>query len=116
MAAEVWISFILKIIITLIVAHIAITKIVPLLNDFLISFIKDKNAVNSFTSLIDILVLVLVGSQIVLLTKEVNNSILNYVTIIEPATELLRNIFSYIQWILLVLIAVVALKNLKSIK
>ncbi|MFH1592332.1 MAG: hypothetical protein ABIB47_03120 [Candidatus Woesearchaeota archaeon] len=113
MGAEIWISIILKIIFLLVAAHIAITKIVPLLNDFLLSFIKNKSSVNSFTSLIDIFILVLVGSSIVTFLLEANNAILNYISVLQPAFEVLKELFVYLQWILLVLIAVVAIKNLK---
>ena len=114
MGVELWISIILKIIFILVAGHIAITKIVPLLNDFLLGFIKDKNSVSSFTSLIDILILVLVGSKIVTFILEAENAILNYISILQPAFEVLLELFTYLQWIILVLIAIVALKNLKS--
>ncbi|MEK6922786.1 MAG: hypothetical protein AABX08_03240 [Nanoarchaeota archaeon] len=114
MGAEVWITLILKIIIILIAGHIAITKIVPLLNDFLLSFIKDKSSVNSFTSLIDIFILVLVGAQIVNFVQETDSVALSYISILEPAFNVLKEIFVYLQWILLALIVVVAIKNLKS--
>ena len=114
MGAEIWITLVLKLAFVLVAGHIAITKIVPLLNDFLLSFIKDKNAANSFTSLIDILVLVLLGSQIVKFILVANNVMLNYIAVLEPAFDLLKELFTYLQWILLVLMAVVALKYLKS--
>ena len=114
MSAELWISFVLKTGFMLVAGHVAITKIVPLLNDFLLSFIKDKSSVNSFTSLVDILILVLVGAQILSFAAEVNNEVLNYILVLQPAFSLFKDIFVYLQWILLVLIGVVALKNLKS--
>jgi len=114
MAAETWIILVLKLVFVLVAGHIAITKIVPLLNDFLLSFIKDKTAVNSFTSLVDILVLILVGSQIVAFIVVADNKVLNYISVLQPALDLLKQLFSYLQWILLVLMAVVALKYLKS--
>jgi len=114
MAVDIWITFILKLIFVLLAGHIAITKIVPLINDFLLSFIKDKNAVNSFTSLIDIFILVIIGLQIMSLVTEINNGYLNYIVVLQPALDAIKSLFAYLQWILLVLIAVVALKNIKS--
>jgi len=113
MGVEIWIIFVLKIVFVLVAAHIAITKIVPLLNDFLLSFIKDNKSVNSFTSLIDIFILVLAGSQVIALALEVENTALNYISVLQPAFDVLLQIFIYLQWILLVLIAVVAIKSLK---
>ncbi len=114
MPIETWISLILKIILLLGAGHIAITKIVPLLNDFLLSFMKDKNAVNSFTSLIDIFILVLIGLQITAIAQEPNNALFNYISVLQPALDTLKGVFTYLQWILLVLVAVVALRGLKS--
>ena len=114
MVAELWIINILKIVFLLLGAHIAITKIVPLLNDFLNSFIKDKRAVDSFTSLIDIFILVTVGLKIVEFALAVQNKALSYVEVLQPGFEVISNLFSYIQWILLALIVVVALKNYKA--
>lgn len=113
MAVELWIISILKVVFVIIGGHIAITKVVPLLNDFLLSFIKDNKSVDAFTSLIDIFILVIVGLKIVEFLLEIDNSIINYIAAIQPGFEILSTLFSYIQWILLALIVVVALKHYK---
>jgi len=114
MGAEIWIVSVLKIVFIILAGHIAITKIVPLLNDFLLSFIKDRRSVNSFTSLIDIFILVTVGLKIIEITLEVENKALTYLNILKPGFELIVSLFTYLQWILLALILVVALKAYKS--
>ncbi len=114
MAVEVWVLNILKIIFIIIGGHVAITKVVPLLNDFLLSFIKDKKSVDSFTSLLDIYILSIVGLKIVEYVLNIDNFALNYLESIKPGFEILTQLFSYLQWILLALIVVVALKNYKS--
>lgn len=111
---EVFITAILKIVFVIVGGHIAITKVVPLLNDFLLSFINDKKAVDSFTSLIDIFILVTVGTLLVGFLIEVNNVYLNYISVIKPGLDVLNGLFVYIQWILLALIVVVAIKNFKK--
>ncbi len=114
MAAEIWISAVLKLLLVIVAGHISITKIIPLLNDFLLSFIKDRKAVDSFTSLIDIFILVLVGTNIVKFILEIDNAALNYVSVLKPALDVIMGLFTYLQWILLALIVVVALKTYKS--
>ena len=61
MTTEIIAINILKIVFVIIGGHVVITRVVPLLNDFLLSFIKDKKSVESFTSLIDIFILAIVG-------------------------------------------------------
>ena len=114
MTVEVWIGVILKVIFVVIGGHIAITKIVPLLNEFLLSFIKNQKSVDAFTSLIDIYILTLVGLKIVEFTLETENDIVNYIGVLKPGFEILSALFGYLQWILLALIIVVALKNYKA--
>ena len=114
MAIELWITNILKVVFVIICGHIAITKVVPLLNDFLLSFVKDKKSVDAFTSLVDIYILVIVGLKIIEFLLAIENTALNYVEAIQPGFEVLSTLFSYVQWILLALIVVVALKNYKS--
>src|SRR3989344_28582 len=106
MAAEIIAINILKIVFVILGGHIAITKIVPLLNDFLDSFIKDKKAVDSFTSLIDIFILVMVGLKIFEFITAIDNKLLAYLTVLQPGFEVVSSLFTYLQWILLALIAV----------
>mgnify|MGYP001589191753 CR=1 FL=1 len=114
MAVEIWVTILLKVIFVIIAGHIAITKIVPLLNEFLLSFIKNQKAVDSFTSLIDIYILTLVGLKIVTFTLETEHVALKYVEILQPALEVIYGVFNYLQWILLALLVVIALKNYKA--
>ncbi len=114
MAAELWVTNVLKIVFVIIGGHIAITKVVPLVNDFLVSFIKDKKAVDAFTSLLDIFILVTIGIKIVDYLLSIDNGILNYVAAIAPGFEILSIFFEYIQWILVALLVLVALRNYKS--
>ncbi len=114
MAVEIWINTILKVIFVVIGGHIAITKVVPLLNEFLLSFIKNQKSVDAFTSLIDIYILTLVGLKIVEFALETENNIVQYIGVLAPGFEVLSTLFGYLQWILLALIVVVALKNYKA--
>lgn len=114
MAIELWIINILKVIFIIIGGHIAITKVVPLLSDFLQSFIRDNKAVDAFTSLIDIFILVTVGLISIESLLAVENNILNYIEVLQPGFTVLSTLFTYIQWILLGLMLVVAFKNFKT--
>jgi len=44
----------------------------------------------------------------------IENKYLGYISVLQPAFELLTSVFSYLQWILLALIVVVALKRYKD--
>lgn len=114
MVVETWVVTLLKVVFVIVAGHIAITKIVPLLDEFLSGFIKNEKAVDSFTSLIDIFILVLVGTKIIEFLLETENPVLSYFSALQPSFELLNALFSYLQWILLALIAIVALKYFKS--
>jgi len=113
MAAEIIAINILKIVFVILGGHIAITRVVPLLNDFLLSFIKDKQSVESFTSLIDILILVLIGTKIIEFALATGNTYLAYIEVLKPGFDLIMSLFDYLKWILVVLIGVVAIKNIK---
>jgi len=113
MAAEIIAINILKIVFVIIGGHVAITRVVPLLNDFLLSFIKDRKSVESFTSLIDIFILALVGLKIVGFAIATENPFASYLTVIQPGFDLIMILFDYLKWILVVLIGVVAIKNIK---
>ena len=113
MAIEGWVINILKIVFVIIAGHIAITKVVPLLNDFLESFIKNSKAIDSFTSLIDIFILVLIGTKIVEFLLATENTVISFISVLEPAFEIFMSLFTYLQWIILALIVVVAIKNIK---
>lgn len=114
MAVEEWIINLLKIVFVIVAGHIAITRIVPLLNDFLLSFVKNKKSVDSFTSLIDIFVIVLVATKIVEFALNIQNKIIGYVSILGPGLQVLTSVFEYLKWILLALILVIAFKNTKN--
>lgn len=113
MTTEIIAINILKIVFVIVGGHIAITRVVPLLDDFLASFIKDKQSVESFTSLVDIFILVAIGLKIVEFALATENTFAGYISVIKPAFDLIMQLFDYLKWILVVLIGVVALKNLK---
>ncbi len=114
MAVELWVVNVLKIIIILLAAHLAITRIIPLLSAFLQNVTKDEKSINSFISLLDIFILALVGAKVIEYCLAIGNNILNYIGVLAPAFELVIDVFKYLQWILVILLAVVALKKYKS--
>ena len=114
MAVDLWVINLLKIVIVLAAAHLSITKIIPLLSTFLQNVTKDEQSINSFISLLDIFILALVGAKVVEYCLAIGNSMLNYIGVLAPAFELVIDIFKYLQWILVILLAVVALKKYKS--
>ena len=113
MTTEIIAINILKIVFVIIGGHVVITRVVPLLNDFLLSFIKDKKSVESFTSLIDIFILAIVGLKIVEFAIATENPFAAYLAVLQPGFDLIMLLFDYLKWILVVLIGVVAIKNIK---
>ncbi len=114
MAMDIWISTIFKIGFIIAAVHLTLTRIIPMLQSLLETVFKDKKALDSFTSLLGILVLVLAGKEILVFVQELNNTVLNYLLTLQPALAVLSNLIFYIQWIVVAILAIAMLKAYKT--
>ena len=114
MAVDIWVSTILRIIFILAATHISLTKIIPMVQDFLSSIFKDKKTLDGITSLFGILVLILAVKELLPAIETLNNNILNYLLTLEPALTVLLNFVYYLQFIILAVFVVAVFKAYKK--
>lgn len=113
MTAELWATNLLKIAITIIAIHLTLTKIMPLVDNFVGSFL-DKKSTDALTSLLGVLVLIIGGGFIIEFVLAVGNASFNYVAVIGPGFDLILKFFEYLQWIIIAIIAAAVLKGKKK--
>ena len=114
MAADIWIATIFKLGFIIAVVHLTLTKILPMLQDFMSTVFKDKKALDSLTSLLGILVIILAGKEILVFIEELNNATLNYLLTFGPALIILSNLIYYLQYIILAVLLVAVFKAYKK--
>lgn len=114
MAADIWIATILKLGFIVAVVHLALSRIIPMLQDFFSTAIKDKKALESLTSLIGILILILAGKEALTVVEELNNAVLNYILTFGPALLVLSNLIYYLQWVILAVFLVAVLRSFRK--
>lgn len=114
MVVDIWIATLFKIGFIAAIVHLSLTRIIPLLQDFLSTIFKDKKSLDSLTSLLGILVLILAGKEILTVVETLNNAVLNYVLTLGPALIVLSNLVFYLQWIILAIFIVALLKAYKK--
>lgn len=115
MAADLWVINIIKIIITVIALHLTLTKVMPLIQDFLNPFI-DKKPSDALTSLFGVLAIVIAGSMIVGFLLAIGNPAMEYLAVIGAGFELLKGFFDYLQYVVIVVLGIAVLKTYKSKK
>lgn len=114
MAVDIWVVTIFKIAFVAVIAHLSLTRIIPLVQDFLSTAFKDKKSLESLTSLLGILVLILAGKEIIVAVTELNNAVLNYVLTFNPALVVLSNLVYYLQFIIAAVLLVGIFKAYKK--
>ncbi len=114
MPAEAYISNIIKIIFVIIGGHLAITKILPMLKNFLDDFIKDDSVMKGLISLLTVAIIVTVITLVIDFIAAIGNPILNYINLIKPAIDVFNNLFNYIQYIVAIGLIAYAIKSLKK--
>ena len=114
MAADIWIATILKLGFIVAIVHLTLSRIIPMIQDFFSTAIKDKKALESLTSLIGVLILILAGKEALLVIEELNNAVLNYILTFGPALVILSNLIYYLQWVILAVFIVAVLKAWKK--
>ena len=114
MAADIWVITLFKLGLIAVIVHLSLTKIIPLLQDFLGSILKDKKSLEGLTSLLGILILILAGKEVLVVIEALNNAVLNYVLALGPALVVLSNLVYYLQYIIAAVLLVAILKAYKK--
>lgn len=114
-ATDLWAINILKIIVTVVTVHLILTKVMPLVQDFLMPFIE-KKATDALTSLFGVLIIALGGVFVMEFVLAVGSPAFSYLTILQPAFDLLMKFIDYLQYVVIVIIGLAVLKTYKGKK
>jgi len=114
MAVDIWVATILKLVFIVFATHLTLTRIIPMVQDFLSTLFKEKKALDSFTSLLGILVIILAAKEILPAIQALNNGVVNYLLTLEPAITVLSNLIFYLQYIILAVFVVAVFKAYKK--
>ena len=114
MGVEIFIVNILKIVFVIIAGHLAITKIIPLLDEMLKALIKEKKIVDKFTSLLGVLVFVLVGAKIIEFAEATQNQVISYLSVIQPGLDLLLGLVPYFGYVFAATVVIIAVRGIKK--
>lgn len=112
MALDLWAGNILKIIFVIIGVHLTLTKIIPLIQDFLTPFIE-KKAGDAFTSLLGVLVIVLGGLAIISFITAIGNPVMEYIAVLEPGFKIMLDFLDYFKYAAVVVLGFAVLKSYK---
>jgi len=113
LAIDIYITNIIKIIFAIIGGHLAITKILPLIKDFLDDFISDK-VMKGLISLLTITIIVAVATLVVQFTTAIGNPVFNYIALIQPMLDIFKTLFDYLQYVVAIGLIAYAIKNFKK--
>ena len=114
MSLESFIVNILKIVFVVLGGHIILTKVIPLLDSMLKNLIKDNKVVDNFTSLLGILVFVLVGTKIIEFAVATENTVIGYLSVIQPGLDLILSLVPYFGYIFAAAVVIIAVKGIKK--
>jgi len=114
LALEDFIVNLLKIVFVVLAGHISLTKVIPLLDGILKELVKEKKAVDNFTSLLGILVFVMVGIKIVEFALATQNKIISYLSVVKPGLDLLLSLVPYLGYIFAGMVLLIALRNFRK--
>jgi len=114
LAIDVYITNIIKIIFAIIGGHLAITRILPVLKNFLDDFIKEDKVLKALISLLTFAIIVAVANLVVQFTTAIGNPVFNYIALIQPMLDIFNTLFSYLQYIVAIGLIAYAIKNFKK--
>lgn len=109
-SAEIAMVNILKIIFVVIGAHLAITRVLPMLKNALNGL--DKKVVNGLISLFAVLVIVFAGLAIFEFIEAIGGA-LSYLLVIKPAFDIVFKLEYYFKYVILGIIVILGLKAFK---
>lgn len=111
--ADLWAMNLLKIVVTVIAVHLTLTKVMPLIQDFLNPFLE-KKATEALTSLFGVLVLMIGGLFIMEFILAIGNPGIAYITVLQPGFDLVMKFFDYFQYVVIVIVGLAVLKTYKG--
>ena len=114
MSFEIFFTSILKIIFVIVAGHIALTKIIPLVDEMLKALIKETKVVDKFTSLLGVLVFVMVGVKIIEFAAVTQNKVISYLSVIQPGLDLLLSLVPYFGYIFAATVIIIAARSFKK--
>jgi len=114
MSAESFIVNLLKIVFVVLAGHIALTKIIPLVDDMLKGLIKDTKVVDKFTSLLGILVITLAGIKIIEFAVATENKVVGYLSVLSPGLEFIKGLVPYFGYVFAAVVIIVAARSLRK--
>ena len=114
MAFEIFVVNLLNIVFVVLAGHIALTKIIPLLDGMLKQLVKETKAIDNFTSLLGILVFVLVGLKIIEFAVATQNKVISYLSVVKPGLDLLLSLVPYLGYVFAGAIIIIALRGIRK--
>ncbi len=114
MGFEIFLVNFLKIVFVIVAGHIAITKIIPLIDDMLKALIKETKVVDRFTSLLGILVIVVFGSKIIEFAMATENKVVSYLSVVKPGFDLLLSLVPYFGYIFAAAVVIISVKSFRK--
>ncbi len=114
MGAELIVENIIKIVFLIVGGHLAISKVLPMLEDIISVVFKDKTAIDGFMNLLIVLVLVLVGRGILDFILAMQNPTLAYIGLLKPGFDILYSLVDYFKWIFAGVVVVLAFNVYKK--
>lgn len=112
-SAEIWIVNLLKIIFVVVGAHLAITKVLPMLKS-IVDGLGDKRVSEGIISLFAVFILVFAGLAILDFITAIGSTGLSYLNVIKPAFDLIFRLEYYFKYVILGVIIVLGLKAFKK--
>lgn len=103
----------LQVIILVLATHFLLTKLLPKLKELLESYVDEDDA-KTLALFIAFILIVLAVKILVDLLLALNNSIVNYVSVVNPGLNLLVGFLPYFQWILVAVIVLIGLSYMKK--
>lgn len=116
MSAELVLVNLFKIGFVVVAIHLSLTKIIPFLQEILDPYFNNNKAVDALTSLIGILVIIVGGLKIMDFLAASESAILGYLTVIQPGLETIFALEYYFRWLIMGVVAIVAVKAFKGRK
>lgn len=101
----------LKIVFVIVGAHLAITKVLPMLKDTLSGF--DRKVANGLISLFAVLIIVFAGLAIFEFIEATGSKALSYLLVIKPAFDIVFSLEYYLKYVILGVIVILGLKAFK---
>ncbi len=114
MSAESFIINLLKIVSVVLAGHIALTKIIPMMDDLLKGLIKEPKVVDRFTSILGILVIALAGIKIIELAAATQNKVVGYLSVLTPGLEFITGLVPYLGYVFAAIVIIISARSLRK--